>query len=323
MKKTLPDGPVKKTLPDGSVKKTLPDLAKARASGQTQAENLRAEGRRLSPLLEELFLEFHRPEYLASDPLAVVHEFTTRDDRELGALFSALLAYGNVKQIQGSLRRLFDAMSWSPAAFVRGASCAEASARLRGFRHRFTDGEDVACLCWLLRQLLSHGPAENAFLVGYNPDEPDLACAAGRFADMLHAMDFPPGAGRARMLAKSSFKHLLPHTSRGSACKRIHLFLRWMVRPNDGIDLGLWSRIPKEKLLVPVDTHVLRLGRMLGLHIHTTASLSAARDITEALRGADPLDPVRFDFALTRAGIMGLTGRLAARGGKSASVSRP
>lgn len=266
-------------------------------------------GARLRPFLDALAARYHRAALLGTDPLAVVRGFADPDDRGFAALFAALLAYGNVKQINASLRDLFGRMGHEPASFIRGWNDAAGFARLTadgGFRHRFTDAEDIACLCQLLHHATRGGRTlEDVFVAGYDPAEPDLVGAASRFVDALFAQPFTPHFDRTRMLAKSSFKHLLPVAARGSAAKRIHLFLRWVIRPDDGIDLGLWRRIPPEKLLIPVDTHIFRVGRNLGLIRRKTASLEAAREMTAALRAARPQDPVCYDFALCRLGILG------------------
>ncbi len=263
-------------------------------------------GALLAPFLDRLVEHYHRPEYLGSDPLTVVHRFHSPADREIAALWSALLAYGNVKQILRSLDALFVGMGKTPAAFVREFNFDRDSVRLAQFKHRFTDSQDVLCLSWLLHQAMQQNgdSLENVFLRGYRAEEPDLVSAASRFLDYLCSMHFEPYFSREEMMGKTSFKHLLPRADRGSACKRIHLWLRWMVRPADGIDLGLWTGIPAEKLLMPVDTHVLRIGQHLGLISSSAGDLRAAREITERLRGADPRDPVRYDFALCRLGIL-------------------
>lgn len=286
--------------PDCGAGRAVADRVSTKSAGK-----IRRRGAELAPFLGRLVERYHRPEYLGSDPLALVHEFSRPDDREMAALFAALLAYGNVKQIQRSLRTLFSGMGGHPGRFVRDFRPAEASARLHGFKHRFTDSEDVLCLCWLLHQAVERaGSLETAFLLGDDLSEPDLTGTASRFVDYLAGMEFAPHFDRERMLARSSFKHLLPRADRGSACKRIHLFLRWVIRPDDGIDLGLWRSVSPARLLMPVDTHVLRIGKHLGLLAAGSGSLRAAREITEALRGADPDDPVRFDFALCRIGIL-------------------
>jgi uncharacterized protein (TIGR02757 family) len=247
---------------------------------------------------------YHRTEHLGTDPLSVVREFSSPRDREVAGLFAALLAYGNVRQINASLRRLFNAMGRQPDAFVRGFDPRRDSPRLHGFKHRFTDSQDIACLCWVLKAAMGNGTLEDVFLGGFDADAADIAGSAARFVDTLLAQQTEPHFCREEMLAKTSFKHLLPHPGRGSACKRIYLFLRWMVRPDDGIDLGLWRRVPPCKLIVPVDSHILRIGRNVGILRRKSNSLAAAREITGVLRTACPDDPVRFDFPLCHLGIL-------------------
>jgi uncharacterized protein (TIGR02757 family) len=256
------------------------------------------------PFLESVYDRYHRADYLGSDPLVMVRAFTRPDDREIAAVFASLLAYGNVKQINASLARLFAAMGNRPGRFINKLNMDSARVSLAGFKHRFADEEDVLCLCWLLHQAQKKQPLGEAFAAGIRPDESDLAMAAGRFFDYLHSFEFGPHFDRTRMLAKGSFKHLMPRADKGSACKRIHLFLRWMVRPDDGIDLGLWPQVSPSLLLVPVDTHIMRLSTNLGFSTRKSASLQFARDVTAHLRTIDPADPARFDFSLCRLGIL-------------------
>jgi len=275
--------------------------------------NMSAEARRrrkraaeIAPFLESVFARYHSPDYLGSDPLVMVREFSDRDDRQIAALFAALLAYGNVKQINVSLGRLFAAMGGRPGLFIREFQFDEAAEALAGFKHRFADERDILCLCCLLHQAVTARSLQDGFLLGVRENEPDLALAAGRFVDYLQGFDFAPYFSRSEMLARSSFKHLLPRADKGSACKRIHLFLRWMVRPDDGVDLGLWPQVSAARLLVPVDTHILRLSQNLGLSRRAVASLEFARDVTAVLREIDPEDAARFDFSLCRLGILKL-----------------
>ena len=260
----------------------------------------------LRGFLDALMLRYHRPEFLGSDPLAMVHALPPGVDREVGALLAALLAYGNVKQIQRSLHTLFSAMDGRPGRFVARFDFPHAAAALAGFKHRFTTADDVLALCHLLHHALAgENSLEPFFLRGCRFDEEsDLALAAGRFVENLCAQDFGPHLDREATVTRTSFKHLLPRADRGSAAKRVHLWLRWMVRPADGVDLGLWRSVPASHLLVPVDTHLLRIGRHLGFTRLTTHSLAASREITAALRRVHPADPTRYDFALCRLGIL-------------------
>lgn len=261
--------------------------------------------RLLAPFLESLARRYHHPRYLGSDPLVVVRSFDDPADREVAALFAALLAYGSVKQINGSLARLFALMGGRPGRFVRDFHPRRSAAALRDFKHRFTDGEDVAVLCHLLAQAMADAPLGERFAAMSAPGDTDLAPAAARFFSSILSLDTEPVAPRARIMAKQGFRHFIPNAAGTSASKRIHLFLRWMVRPDDGIDLGLWPGVAPARLLVPVDTHILRVGGYLGLLRHKTNSLAASREITAALLTVDPADPVRFDFSLCRLGILG------------------
>ncbi|PKO18846.1 TIGR02757 family protein [candidate division BRC1 bacterium HGW-BRC1-1] len=270
-----------------------------RAPSAAKVEELRG-------FLDDLMLRYHRPEFLGTDPLAMVHALPPGLDREVGALLAALLAYGNVKQIQRSLNILFTAMDGRPGRFVSQFNHHHAAAALDGFKHRFTTADDVLALCHLLHEALAGADSlEPFFLRGCRfDDETDLALAAGRFVENLCAQDFGAHLDRETVITRTSFKHLLPRADHGSAAKRVHLWLRWMVRPADGVDLGLWRTVPASHLLVPVDTHLLRLGRHLGFTRLTTHSLAASREITAALRRVHPTDPTRYDFALCRLGIL-------------------
>ena len=258
----------------------------------------------LGPFLDKLVERYHHPRFLGTDPLVMVHGFPDARDKEIAALFAALLAYGNVKQINASLQRLFAAMDGRPGMFVREFDYATAAKKLAGFKHRFNDEQDILCLCWLLSQIMQKQSLEDAFRQGCDSGESDLIGALSAFGALLRTQDFAPWFSRKKMLAKSSFRHLLADPGGGSACKRWHLWLRWMVRPADGVDLGLWSTIPASKLLMPVDTHILRICQNLGMIKKAGASLASSREITARLRTADATDPVRYDFALCRLGIL-------------------
>lgn len=259
----------------------------------------------LAPFLDRVYARYHDPALLGTDPLVKVRQFTDPGDREVAALFAALLAYGNVKQINRSLDELFRRFETGPSAFVRDFDSVRARRALKGFKHRFTDEQDVFVLSALLAAALRVGTLEEHFIRGIDPAASDFSSAAGSFVSFLLGQPLPGSVDRDRALGRQSFRHLLPNPERGSACKRLHLFFRWVVRPDDGIDLGLWGRVSTAGLLVPVDTHILRIASNMGLLKPGAASLRAARRITAVLREIDAADPVRFDFSLCRLGIMG------------------
>jgi uncharacterized protein (TIGR02757 family) len=172
--------------------------------------------------------------------------------------------------------------------------------RLNGFKHRFTAGRDIADLLELLRDVLDEkGSIENHFLQGYGEKDENIILALSKFCDSL----LDRYTKRNKRATSSGLRYLLPRPAAGSACKRLNLFLRWMVR-NDDVDPGLWNSIDKAKLLVPVDVHIGRLCRILGLHDRKTVSLATAIEITRGFAEIEPADPTKYDFALSRIGIL-------------------
>jgi uncharacterized protein (TIGR02757 family) len=254
----------------------------------------------LAETLERLYARYNHRRYIGSDPLQFAHRFTDSRDIEIAAFLAASLAYGRVQQIERSVNRLLSLMEASPHAFV---ACFEASnrAKLAGFRHRFTSGETLADLLELLRIVLDeHGSLEACFAAGYDPGELNVVPALTRFCDRLSDL-YARGHGGRR--PGRELMYLLASPRRGSASKRLHLFLRWMVR-SDAVDVGLWSRIDKAGLIVPMDVHMGRLCRILGLHASRTISLATAVQVTEGFARIEPTDPVKYDFALSRIGIV-------------------
>jgi len=218
---------------------------------------------------------------------------------EIAALLAAVLAYGRVEQIEKSLTGLFARMGNSPFEFVSGFNQSSRH-KLRDFRHRFTGGDDISDLLELLKMIFQEkGGIEDYFLSGYSGNDKNIIPALSRFCDSLLGMY----AQSHKRSALRGLRYLLAGPAGGSACKRLNLFLRWMVR-KDSVDTGLWSRIDRAKLLVPVDVHMGRLCRILGLYDQKTASLTAALKITESFAEIEPADPVKYDFALSRIGIV-------------------
>lgn len=236
--------------------------------------------------------------FLSTDPLERVLRFRSDEDREVGGLFAAVLAYGNVKQIVKSIDDLFARMDNRPAAFVRAFDRKSDSQRLRSFRHRWTSGDDLTDLCGLLSPALaSHGSLGALFGECQRDHEPTVRQALARFVRALldYAPDLPPKAG---------VRYLLTSPEDGSACKRMNLYLRWMIRGGDGIDCGLWPEISTSTLVIPLDTHVARIAGFLGLTRRKIPDWKMAEQVTASLRRLDPRDPVKYDFAISRLGII-------------------
>lgn len=239
------------------------------------------------PWLDRLYRKYNRREYVSPDPLQFLYAYPEIRDREIVGLIASSLAYGRVAQILKSVERVLTVMRPSPYAFLMESTPASIRRNLTDFKHRFTAGDSVASLLIGAQQLIRrHGSLNEALVCGMARSDTTILPALKRFAGGLNCHD----------------NYLVPCPSRGSACKRLNLFLRWMVRKDD-VDPGGWTGIPKSKLIVPLDTHMARIGRCLALTQRKSAGMKMALEITESFRELSPRDPVKYDFALTRFGI--------------------
>jgi uncharacterized protein (TIGR02757 family) len=241
---------------------------------------------------------------LPLDPVSLPHRYRDPRDVEVAALLAASLAYGRADLFLPRVTRLLQAMGRSPAGFVRGLDPSGARALLSGFVYRFNVGSDVAVLLLGMGRMLERrGSLEAGFVAAREAAGGALHGALGAFVRELRDVDV---LAVERALGKTrGLDHLLPVPLGAGAAKRLHLFLRWMVRGPDGIDLGVWRQVPASALLVPLDTHVARLAWRLGLVRRRTMGWAAAEDITRNLAALDPADPVRFDFVLCHHGMSG------------------
>ena len=255
--------------------------------------------------LDGLYHDFNREES-ATDPVHLVRPFGDPADREIAGFCAAALAFGRVGSVINSIATLFTIMGPRPAQFVRAFDPDGAHPELRAMVHRWTRGVDLVALLWILRQMLErHGSIEQFFVEGYAPEHEDIGPALDSFSTRALALDIRRAYGR--VPKRAGVCYFFPRPSAGSACKRMNLFVRWMVR-RDEIDMGVWTRIPPSKLVVPLDTHIIRLGRCLRLTKYTSAGWKMAADITASLRRLDAEDPVRFDFSLCHVGMMNACG---------------
>jgi uncharacterized protein (TIGR02757 family) len=259
----------------------------------------------IGPALASLYDDYNREES-ASDPVHRVRPFKNPADREIAGFCAAALAFGRVASVLQSIDTLFSILGPQPAAFVRQFDPAAAHPELRAMVHRWTRGEDLAALLWVLRQMLERsGSVEAFFAEGLQPQAVDVGDALDSFSTRALALDIRRAYGR--VPRKPGVCYFFPRPSAGSACKRLNLYLRWMVR-RDEIDLGAWTRVSPAQLIVPLDTHVIRLGRCLHLTRYTSPGWPMAADITASLRRLDAADPIRFDFSLCHLGMMSACG---------------
>ena len=266
--------------------------------------------------------------FLSSDPLKFPRRYASPADREVVAFLAAGFAFGNVKAIGASLERLlkrpgdggggrsgksalYQSLSTaqpptctvqgkgefggSPAAFCRAH--AGRPPEWSGVAHRWIRGRDAAAaVCILGRMLEGSGSIGEFFRAGDDPASPDVAPGLESFS--VRALALAPG--RVTRGVRSFF----PRPSDGSACKLLNLFLRWMARPDDGLDLGLWPHVRTSRLIIPLDVHMARICRKARLTRRKSPGWRMAVDVTRRLRALDPEDPVKYDFAITRLGIL-------------------
>jgi uncharacterized protein (TIGR02757 family) len=267
----------------------------------------------LKPVLDRLYAEFNYPDS-ATDPIQIVRRFERPDDREVVGFLAASLAFGRVMSVLQSIERVLAIMGPRPAAYVRRFDPRREQASFAPVVHRWTRGPDLVALVWLMKQMIDRAGSIEGFLAeSYDPDAEDIESALDSFSTRALELDLKAAYGRVPNPSTRAGRgrlgvcYFFPRPSAGSGCKRLNLFLRWMVR-RDAMDLGVWTRISPSKLIVPLDTHVIRVGRCLRLTRYTSPGWRMARDITASLRRLDPDDPVKYDFALCHIGMMNACG---------------
>ncbi len=258
--------------------------------------------------LEDLYNRYNSREFVEPDPLSLLFRYDDVRDREIAGLISSSLAFGNVSQIISSAGSVLRVMGDSPSKYILKSRRQRMLQDFEGFRHRWTGGADlINFLDGIKTAVRKFGSLEKCFASGYSAEDKDIVPALTSFVR--------------EVIGPGKVNRLVPCPSRGSACKRLNLFLRWMIR-SDRVDPGGWDTIPPSKLLVPVDVHMHRFSTLLGLTSRRQADLRTAREITERMKAFSPGDPVKYDFALTRLGIRrdDDRGRLLARLGIDAGM---
>jgi uncharacterized protein (TIGR02757 family) len=255
--------------------------------------------------LDRLYLEFDQQHDVA-DPVHLVRRYDDPADQEIAGFCAAGLAFGRVASVLTSVESLLAAMGPSPAAFVRQFDPGRSHRAIRLLRHRWIGGRDLVALLVVLRHIIeTAGSIEQFFLSGYQPAAEDIGSALDDFCTRAREVDLGP-VYRDRAVRRWVW-YFFPRPSDGSACKRLNLYLRWMVR-RDRIDFGIWPRVDRSKLVVPLDTHVIRVGQCLRLTSYRSPGWAMAREITQALRRLDPDDPVKYDFSLCHMGMQDACG---------------
>lgn len=246
----------------------------------------------IKSLLDVKVEQFNQPRFIPNDPISIPHRFRKKQDIEISGLFAATLAWGQRKTIIANCDRLMDWMDNAPHDFILNHK-EEDLKRFTGFKHRTFNPTDLLYFIEFLSWYYSkYGSLEDAFIV---PEDAETAEAGlVSFHDLFFSLpDFP----------KRTIKHVST-PARKSACKRINMYLRWMVRSdNKGVDFGIWKKIKPSQLICPCDVHVDRVARKLKLIKRKQVDWQTALELTGNLRLLDPVDPVKYDFALFGLGV--------------------
>jgi len=236
-------------------------------------------------LLDGLYDKLNKRDLVDPDPLIFLYDFKDVKDREIVGLISSSVAYGRVAQILKSVAKLLKPMNGQPFEFIESSNEAEFLKIFKGFKHRFTTDEDIATLfIGIKKALKEYGSLENLFLSGKGKTTTERLAS---FTSFING---------------GKLCYLLPSPEKGSACKRLNLYLKWMVR-SDNVDPGGWEKVDPADLIIPLDTHMHKASTLLRFTTRKAADWKTALEITEEFRKISPKDPTKYDFALTRLGI--------------------
>ena len=252
----------------------------------------------LARFLHETYARYNTSVLTEFDPIVWPRRFSSKADQEIAGYIAASLAFGNVTSILASCERAISNLGPRPSERLQGATDKDLEGWSQGFNHRWIFAGDLLNLYRMLRQAMrEHGGLEPLFAAGMRAESIDVRDGAEALVQGLG--EYLPLEERGRR----GTRYMLPQTRGPGAAKRMHMFLRWMIR-QDNVDLGIWGSARPSQLLMPLDTHVARISRDLGMTTRKTAGLAMVLDITERLREVDADDPIRFDFALSRLGIL-------------------
>ena len=253
-----------------------------------------ADGNRsdLKTFLDLKYQEYHKFIFIQNDPVSVPHRYSTKQDIEITGFWTSILYWGQRKTIISKATELFSIMGQSPYEFVLNHRESDLI-KIQDFRHRTFNGTDALYFIHFFNRFYrEHVSLEELFIPW--KDEPNLEGSLNRFQEIFFSLPEAPDR---------THKHI-SSPARGSACKRLNMFLRWMVRMDKaGIDFGIWRKIRPDQLICPCDVHVERVARKLGLITGRRADWKAAMELTENLKKFDPSDPVKYDYALFGLGV--------------------
>lgn len=241
--------------------------------------------------LEQIYSAYNKRAYVDPDPLLFLYEYPDKKNREIVGFIAACFAYGRVDQIMKTVSYILTKLTPTPYDYLTGRTKNEMADDFKGFRYRFAGDAHLLGLLWGIRQVLSRfGSLEDCFYEGMLPDDETVLPGLIFLSDQI--------------ISHAATGHLLADPKKKSACKRSHLFLRWMVR-KDSVDPGGWKKVRRSQLIIPLDTHMHKIGMMLNFTRRKSPDMKTALEITQGFKQIVREDPVKFDFCLTRFGIRG------------------
>lgn len=260
--------------------------------------------RNVKKILDRFYREYDFKERILHDPIQFPLSYENPRDIEVSAFMASCLAYGRVDQFKSVIKELLSRMGVSPYDFLMHFDPKKHSKLFNGIKYRFNENADIICMFFMLNKVLSRSLSiENAFKRFYRSHDSTIEKGLAGIMSMFLKMNTAPVYGK--NIKPRGLIQFFPSPTQRSACKRANLFLRWMIRDED-IDFGIWTGIPKNKLMIPLDTHIARISRCLGFTERVSQDWKMALEITEALKQFDARDPLKYDFALCHHGISGL-----------------
>jgi uncharacterized protein (TIGR02757 family) len=254
----------------------------------------------LKQTLDSLYNTYNFKDRILHDPIEFPHQYKKTEDIEVSGFIASCFAYGRVDLFKPIIKNILSVMGNSPYDFLVNFKLKRHRHLFSGIKYRFNDNNDIVRLLHTMSMAMKqYGSIEALFKLHFKDN--DLNVGSG-LTGLIDTMISIGGNQQAASSNSSGFLQFFPSPAKGSACKRMNLFLRWMIRDRD-IDFGIWKGIPKNKLVIPLDTHIARISRCLGFTTRSSQDWKMAVEITDSLKRLDPEDPLKYDFALCHQGI--------------------
>jgi uncharacterized protein (TIGR02757 family) len=262
----------------------------------------------LKQTLDRLYNTYNFKERILHDPIEFPHRYKRPEDIEVSGFIASCLAYGRVDLFKTVIGKMLSVMGKSPHEFLLDFNLKKQNRLFSGIKYRFNENEDILCLLYIMSKTLrKYGSMEALFKKYYKDSDARIGEGLGGFIRSLLDADTSPVYGK--NIRPAGLLQFFPSPEKGSACKRMNLFLRWMIRDRD-IDFGVWKDIPKNKLIIPLDAHIARISKCLSFTKRKSQDWKTAVEITDSLKRFDQEDPLKYDFALCHQGIAGVCSKM-------------